>query len=372
MSNWNFASNVATWTSNSLSNYAPSNEMSNWNFASNVATWTSNNFSNYAPSNAMSNWNFASNVVIWASNNFSNYAPSNAMSNWDFASNVAVWSSNVIMDIYSQAWQSISNLQAFTSNTSNMWAALSLSNCCSNTNDAFASNTSVWSSNAIMDIYSQAWTSISNMQTLTSNTSNMWSALTYSNLLSLSNILNGGGTFSTSNYAESNGQSNWNFASNLAVSTSNELSNMFGAPVVVSNIKSLSAQSIPPLTWTKITQFNATANTDTSMGAWDASAGVFTCKKPGYYRASMQFHSSNLTWTTNWWGVVEMRVNNVYRARHETLFYPSWSGANINLGPVQSVLYLAVGNTVDFHVYHTFGSSIPTSGFSVMSIHEIR
>jgi hypothetical protein len=216
-----------------------------------------------------------------------------------------------------------------------------------------------------MDVYAQAWTSISNLQTMTSNTSNMWSSLTYSNLLSLSNILNG----DTSSF----GQSNWNFASNLAVSTSNALSNMFGAPVIVSATKSGSTQNIPAATLTKITQFNAVASIDTSAGAWNATTGVFTCKKPGYYNVNMTFSSSNLSWsgTSSWWGTAEIRVNNAYKTGQQTLFNPTWLGASINLGPAQCLLYLTTGNTVDFHVYHTYGASIPTFN-TVVSISEIR
>ena len=90
MSNWNFASNVASYASNTLSNYAFSNGMSNWNFASNVASYASNTLSNYAFSNGMSNWNFASNLSVWASNNFSNMCPL-----WSFDSNDPLPSSNL-------------------------------------------------------------------------------------------------------------------------------------------------------------------------------------------------------------------------------------------------------------------------------------
>jgi hypothetical protein len=146
---------------------------------------------------------------------------------------------------------------------------------------------------------------------------------------------------------------------------------MFGAAVVVSTTKSGSTQNIPTSTLTQITQYNATASIDTSAGAWNASTGVFTCKKPGYYDVRMTFASSNLSWTSTWWGTAEIRKNNVYNAQHQTLFYPSWAGASVNIGPVQNVVPLAVGDTLDFRVYHTFGSSIPTAAV-FMSIHEIR
>jgi hypothetical protein len=65
--------------------------MSNWNFASNVAAYSSNVLSNYAFSNGMSNWNFASNLAVWASNNLT----SNICVLWSFESNDPTPMSNV-------------------------------------------------------------------------------------------------------------------------------------------------------------------------------------------------------------------------------------------------------------------------------------
>jgi hypothetical protein len=104
----------------------------------------------------------SSNTAAWASNSLSNYALSNGQSNWNFASNTALWTSNAL-----------SNLIA----------------CCSN-----SSNTAAWASN--------------NFSNISSSKCCEW----------LSNTL--------SNYALSNGQSNWNFSSNTASWTSNMLSNL--------------------------------------------------------------------------------------------------------------------------------------------------
>ena len=100
MSNWNYASNVGVWTSNRLSNYAPSNYMSNWNYASNTARWTSNRLSNYVSTVYMSNWNYASNVGVWTSNRLSNYAPLSTVTTATYASNLAHWLSNNNNDDY--------------------------------------------------------------------------------------------------------------------------------------------------------------------------------------------------------------------------------------------------------------------------------
>jgi hypothetical protein len=125
MSNWNYASNTAFWTSNRLSNYATSNYMSNWNYASNTAFWTSNRLSNYATSNYMSNWNYASNTAFWTSNRLSNYATSNYMSNWNFASNTAFWTSNRLSNYAPISTVNIanyaSNLATWLSNQKDYW-----------------------------------------------------------------------------------------------------------------------------------------------------------------------------------------------------------------------------------------------------------
>jgi hypothetical protein len=63
-SNWTYGSNTASWTSNSLSNYAASNRQSNWNYGSNTAQWASNEMGIYD-----SNWNYGSNTALWLSNN---------------------------------------------------------------------------------------------------------------------------------------------------------------------------------------------------------------------------------------------------------------------------------------------------------------
>jgi hypothetical protein len=102
MSNWNYASNTASWASNT----------SIWD--SNTASWASNNFSN------LSN---CCETVKWASNNFSNYAPSNAMSNWNFASNTAFWTSNALSNYDSNCCAWASNLAVWTSNALSNYCA---------------------------------------------------------------------------------------------------------------------------------------------------------------------------------------------------------------------------------------------------------
>ena len=170
MSNWDWGSNTAQWSSNNTSNlptlYAPSNAMSNWDWGSNTALWSSNNTSNlptlYAPSNAMSNWDWGSNTALWSSNNTSNlptlYAPSNAMSNWDWGSNTAFWSSNALSNFSVNATLSNYGLKTQTDWTSNSLSNYTLtshthatlyapSNAMSNWN--WGSNTALWSSNAL-------------------------------------------------------------------------------------------------------------------------------------------------------------------------------------------------------------------------------
>jgi hypothetical protein len=214
MSNWDYASNTALWTSN----YVMSGDSATrTGYASNTATWDSNNFSNYAPSNAQSNWDYASNLAVWTSNyvmsgdsatrtgyasntatwdsnNFSNYALSNAQSNWNFASNAAAWASNEI------ATSGGGGGTGYASNTatwdSNNFSNYALSNGQSNWD--FASNLAVWASNEISASGGGGGTGYA------SNTAT-WDSNNFSN------------------YAPSNGQSNWDYGSNTAYWASNNV-----------------------------------------------------------------------------------------------------------------------------------------------------
>ncbi len=323
-SNWNFASNTSTWGSNNSSNlltlqtasntYALSNRQADWNFASNTAMWGSNNTSNlvthtfasntFALSNASSNWNFASNTAVissntsvWASNTLSNalllsaasnnYAFSNQSSNWVYASNTAFvasntafWASNITSNVLflsaasnnyafsNQAsnWVFASNVASFSSNigvwnsnnssnflqlssaSSNYAASNQLSNLVYASNTSFAaSNTSYWSSNQLSNVLlltvasnnyltinaAQAtyaaltaqsnWVFASNTAMISSNVA-YWSSNSFANYLLLSAASNA--------YSLSNAQSNWVYASNtafvantLASWSSNALSN---------------------------------------------------------------------------------------------------------------------------------------------------
>ncbi len=251
-SNWNFASNTASYASNtavtglvnlnnSLTNYllltqasnayAPSNQQSNWNYASNTATWasntgawTSNNTSNmlslaaaattYASSNGQSNWNYASNTATYASNAFASYpttatanavyAASNGQSNWNYASNTAHYASNALASYPTTA-------------TAN--AVYAASNGQSNWN--YGSNTAHFASNALT---SYPTTTAANAAYAASNGQSNWNYASNTATFA-SNALTSYPTTATANaaYAASNGQSNWNYASNTATYASNAL-----------------------------------------------------------------------------------------------------------------------------------------------------
>ncbi len=248
-----------TWTSNALSNYAPSNLQGNWNAAFSTSIWTSNALPSYARSNAQSNWNFASNTASFTSNALSNYATtsnvmvtyaaSNAQSNWIFASNTATFSSNALSNYLVASiatstfapsnlqsnWNYASNTAAFASNNFSSYttSAISLSTFAASnpqSNWNFASNTSSWTSNvAIWTSNAQSnfspisgtsnWVYASNTAFAASNTA-YWQSNASSNLLSLLAASNA--------YAASNTLSNWVFSSNTASFLSNNTLRLSG------------------------------------------------------------------------------------------------------------------------------------------------
>jgi hypothetical protein len=256
---FNALSQSNLWTSNALSNYAPSNLQGNWNTAFSISIWTSNALTSYARSNAQSNWNFASNTASFSSNALSNFittsnvgnlfAASNAQSNWAFASNTAAFSSNslsnyVITSVASSTfaasnaqsnWNYGSNTASFASNnltfystTTTSLSVFAASNAQSNWN--FASNTSSWTSNALTwtsnaqsnfspSAATSNWIYASNTAFAASNTA-FWQSNASSNLLSLSVASNA--------YASSNTLSNWVYSSNTANYLSNNTLRLSG------------------------------------------------------------------------------------------------------------------------------------------------
>ncbi len=74
----------------------------------------------------------------------SNYAPSNAASNWDFASNVSVWASNAISAC---PCEYSSNTASYASNA--LEALSNYAPSIASSNWDFASNVSVWASIAV-------------------------------------------------------------------------------------------------------------------------------------------------------------------------------------------------------------------------------
>jgi hypothetical protein len=270
-SNWNFASNTSYWASNtsiwSSNNfinyvltddadvaYAPAVAQSNWNYASNTAfhangvgIWASNQFpsytttttlldtlNNYALSNevyprvttlsndfwATSNvvWGCNGSLAIWASNNFRNYITTVAANNTNaaiYGSNTSSWTSNEFK----------LNSLAFSNKLS--W----VSNVAYTASNNVASNgiAGIWSSNKLgdyilraeagqyflsADIYQNAIIWSSNMIFRTSN-------VVYPLSANMSNFILSNTSFAA--FASSNGQSNWNYASNAANYASNTL-----------------------------------------------------------------------------------------------------------------------------------------------------
>jgi hypothetical protein len=225
---FNALSQSNTWTSNALSNYAPSNLQGNWNLAVSTSTWTSNALPSYARSNAQSNWNFASNTASFSSNALSNYATtstvvnlfaaSNAQSNWVFASNTAAFGSNALSNY------------TISSVASNTFAS---SNAQSNWN--YASNTASFASNSFP---SYTTTAVSQSTFAASNAQSNWnfasntSSWTSNVLVWTSNM--------QSNFSTNAATSNWVYASNTAFSASNTA---YWQSNAASNLLSLSAAS---------------------------------------------------------------------------------------------------------------------------------
>ncbi len=278
---WN--SNATVYTSNALSNYAALARASNWDYASNTAAFASNTLPTFALSNRQSNWNYASNTATYASNAaayasnattyasnaLTNYAASNAQSNWNYASNTAAYASNsaayasnqlpnvltlsVASNVYatqaSVQQYAVSNqifpLAAFASNmavsasnyateVNNNFRTLetNMTNTLSNyvtieaqvnaNNGAYASNVAVWASNNVDSLgrlFNEAFGCNTGVGAALCNAT---LALNRINLLSNTLVTYySTSAFTAANYAASNAQSNWNFASNTAAFASN-------------------------------------------------------------------------------------------------------------------------------------------------------
>jgi hypothetical protein len=243
------------YLSNNFSNYAPSNAMSNWNFGSNIASWTSNALSNVpkctyeysplVPSKLGNSNNLGKFVIItngpelgniyyvdmlgaanlvednaklnYMSNNFSNYAMSNqlsnyafsnGMSNWNYASNTASWTSNQLSNMPMCTYVYSSTVPSDVGNTKNLGKFVVIAGGPEDGNIYYIDM--LGEANLVEDN--------AKMKYMSNNFSNY----------AMSNQL--------SNYAFSNGMSNWNYASNTASWTSNQLSNMPLCTYVYSSI----------------------------------------------------------------------------------------------------------------------------------------
>ncbi len=110
------------------------NNASNWNYASNVASYSSNSLSNYAASNGQSNWNYASNTAEWASNNSGGRYWTSSSSAVFTLCNVAIGLSNpnhqltVSTDAAARSFSIRNTLYDYQSNTFLPWYGIGLSN----------------------------------------------------------------------------------------------------------------------------------------------------------------------------------------------------------------------------------------------------
>ena len=297
-SNWNYASNIAAFASNALSNFAMSNGQSNWNFGSNTAAFASNALSNYAMSNGQSNWNYASNTAAWDSNNFSNYASSNGQSNWNYASNTAAWDSNNFSN-YAPSngqsnWHYASNTAVWDSNNFSNYAP---SNGQSNWN--YASNTAVWDSNNFSNYAPSNGQSNWNFGSNTANwTSNALS--NFSNAASNWNYASNTAVWDSnnfSNYAPSNGQSNWNFGSNTANWTSNALSNFSNAASNWNYASNTAAWDSNNFSNYAPSNGQSNWNYASNTAAWDSNN--FSNYAPSNGQSNWNYASNTAVWDSN-------------------------------------------------------------------------
>jgi hypothetical protein len=170
---------LAKWASNNFVNYAPAKGMSNWNYASNVASYTSNAVAIINASS--SNWNYASNAANYSSNAIAYL--SNASSNWDYASNTANYSSNAI---------------AYLSNASSNWNYASNTANYSSNAIAYLSNVALWGSNALIALSNELATCCAYTSNHFSNWDFASNALTsFYDVLSGSLTVGGHGTATT-------------------------------------------------------------------------------------------------------------------------------------------------------------------------------
>jgi hypothetical protein len=232
----NNASNLLTLSTASNA-YAASNGQSNWNYASNTAVWSSNSLSNYltstsaatlyAASNRQSNWNYASNTSVWSSNQFSNYSTT-------ILANSAYASSNLLSNLVYGGY-AFSNLQVIGNARIQGDLQINGSTTIINTNQ---SNTEqliitndgtgpalVVNQKGIQPVVDMQDDGVSVLYIADGGfvglgNSNPQYRLDVAGTTSATAIREGGIDL-VAKYAASNGQSNWNYASNTAVYASN-------------------------------------------------------------------------------------------------------------------------------------------------------
>jgi hypothetical protein len=139
-----------------------------------------------------------------------------------------------------------------------------------------------------------------------------------------------------------------------------------------------STQSIPNAVDTVVSGW--TNQLDTSNGAWNATTGVFTANRAGYYRVTgyVQYNSGQA------WGANNIISNHIAKngARYSVAFISEKVSHNQFIGPypVSAVVQLNVGETISLTTYQGSGGARtlmgqPISGFPnfpfFISINEI-
>lgn len=125
-----------------------------------------------------------------------------------------------------------------------------------------------------------------------------------------------------------------------------------GATVVV-GAQNTSGQTMTNNTTTIVTGFTSTV--DTSLGAWNASTGVFTCRNPGIYFVSAKFRLANTNTGATFECTTVIRKNTTHTSNAEA--YNAANNASAPTGTALMVTTLAQGDTIDVGVFHNSGAN---------------
>lgn len=145
----------------------------------------------------------------------------------------------------------------------------------------------------------------------------------------------------------------------------------YDSPVPIATTATTAAQSIATATDVVLTGFTNVA--DTSIGAWNASTGLFTVTKPGRYHFEVDLLFQSFAWATAGQITTRITKNNIEMASSNQ--YAFVQGSLGHLAPNRLLsrdLVLAAGDVIRFTVRQNSGAARLLSTVSTISIFEIR